>query len=62
MSGTIYVGFGEIFDAGKVVAVHAGSVYVVPANAPHYIWAKDGDAVYQESGTGPTANKMIGNK
>ena len=62
LSGTVYVGFGEVFDASKVVAVHAGSVYVVPANAAHYIWAKDGDAVYQESGTGPTANKMIGSK
>jgi len=61
-SGTIYIGFGDTLDKNKAVAVTAGSVYVVPANVPHYIWAKDGDATYQESGTGPTANKMIGSK
>jgi quercetin dioxygenase-like cupin family protein len=55
LSGTIYVGFGETFDETKVVAIPAGGVYVAPANVPHYVWAKDGDAVYQESGVGPTA-------
>jgi len=62
LSGTIYIGFCDTVDKNKAVAVTAGSVYVVPANVPHYIWAKDGDALYQESGTGPTANKMIGSK
>jgi len=53
--GAIYIGFGETFDEDKVVAVPTGAVYVVPANVPHYIWAKDGDAEYQEAGVGPTA-------
>lgn len=55
LSGTIYVGFGEVFDESKVVAIPTGGVYVAPAGVPHYVWAKDGDAVYQESGVGPTA-------
>ena len=55
LSGTIYVGFGEVFDEAKVVAIPAGGVYVAPANVPHYVWAKDGEAMYQESGVGPTA-------
>lgn len=59
LSGTIYVGFGEAFDASKVVAVPAGAVYVAPANVPHYIWARDGDAEYQESGGGQTATVML---
>ena len=54
LSGTIYVGFGETFDESKVVAVPAAAVYVAPANVPHYVWAKDGDAEYQEAGIGPT--------
>ena len=62
LAGTVYVGFGEVVDTGKVVAVHAGSVYIVPANMPHYILAKNGDAVYQESGYGPTANQMINSR
>ena len=55
LSGTIYVGFGEVFDQSNVVAIPTGGVYVAPARVPHYVWAKDGDAVYQESGVGPTA-------
>jgi quercetin dioxygenase-like cupin family protein len=60
MSGTILVGFGETFDESRMVAVPAGSVYVAPAGVPHYIWARDGDAVYQESGVGPSGTSMIG--
>jgi quercetin dioxygenase-like cupin family protein len=59
LSGTIYVGFGETFDETKVVAIPAGAVYVAPANIPHYVWAKDGDAVYQEAGVGPTGTSFI---
>jgi quercetin dioxygenase-like cupin family protein len=60
MSGTILVGFGETFDESRMVAVPAGSVYVVPAGSPHYLWARDGGVVYQESGVGPSATNMIG--
>ena len=28
---------------------------VAPANVPHYLSAKEGEVVYQESGVGPTA-------
>lgn len=59
LSGTIYVGFGETFDAAKLVAIPAGAVYVVPAGVPHFVWAKDGDAVYQEAGIGPTGTSFI---
>jgi quercetin dioxygenase-like cupin family protein len=59
LSGTIFVGFGETFDETKVVAIPAGGVYVAPAKVPHYVWAKDGDAVYQESGAGPTATVPV---
>jgi hypothetical protein len=31
-------------------------VYVAPQGVPHYVYAKDGDVVYQEAGVGPTAN------
>lgn len=55
LSGTLYVGFGEIFDPDQLVAVPKGGVYVAPAGVMHYLWAKDGRVEYQESGTGPTA-------
>ena len=54
LAGTLYVGFGETFDASKVVAVPTGGVYVAQANVAHYVWAKDGAVVYQEAGVGPT--------
>lgn len=60
LSGTLYVGFGKTFDASKVIAVPAGGVYVAPANVPHFVWAKDGEVVYQEAGVGPTATSYAG--
>lgn len=59
LSGTLYVGFGDKEDESKTVAVPAGGVYVAPANVPHYLWAKDGDVVYQEGGMGPTATVLL---
>ncbi len=59
LTGTIYVGFGATLDEAKVVAVPAGAVYVAPANVPHYVWAKDGDAMFQEAGVGPTRTEFI---
>lgn len=55
LSGTIYVGFGTEVDESQVVAVPTGGIYVAPAGVPHYVWARDGAAEYQESGVGPTA-------
>lgn len=59
LTGTIYVGFGESFDVAKVVAVPTGAVYIAPANVPHYVWGKVGEAMYQESGVGPTGTSFI---
>lgn len=54
LSGTLYVGFGKTFDEKNAVAVPAGGIYVIPPNVAHYVWAKDGDVVYQEAGIAPT--------
>ncbi len=59
LAGTLHVGFGEKFDESKVVAIPAGGIYVAPAGVPHYVWARDGDALYQEAGTGPTAVMFV---
>lgn len=60
LSGTLYVGFGETPDDARMTAVPTGAVYVAPANVPHYLWAKDGEVVYQEAGFGPTGTRMQG--
>jgi quercetin dioxygenase-like cupin family protein len=59
MSGTLYVGFGTAEDPASMVAVPAGAMYVAPANTPHYLWAKDGEVVYQEAGMGPTGTAIL---
>lgn len=58
LTGTLLVGFDTTFDEENMVHVAAGSVYVAPADTPHYLWARDGDVEYQESGTGPTATQF----
>lgn len=59
LEGTLYVGFGTTVDESAMVAVPAGAVYVAPANQPHYLWARDGDVAYQESGFGPSGTKPV---
>ena len=58
LAGTVYVGFGENFNEAEVVAIPAGAVYIAPANVPHYLWAKEGDVMYQEAGMGPTGTSF----
>ena len=59
LSGTLYVGFGHVSDDSRLVAVPEGAAYVVPAGVPHYLYAKDGDVIYQEGGIGPTATVPV---
>lgn len=54
LSGTVYVGYGEQFDESKMKALPAGSVWTEPANQPHFTWAKDGEALIQVVGNGPS--------
>ncbi len=58
LSGTLYVGFGDQFDEKSLVKIVEGACYVAPAGVAHFVWAKDGEVVYQEMGSGPTATKV----
>lgn len=55
VDGELCYGFGSEFDPDGCKLYPEGSWFVVPANAPHYGFGKTGDAVYQESGVGPSA-------
>jgi quercetin dioxygenase-like cupin family protein len=55
VDGELCYGFGPEFDPDGCKLYPEGSYFVVPANAPHYGFGKTGDAVYQESGVGPSA-------
>ncbi|WP_040570990.1 cupin domain-containing protein [Methyloversatilis thermotolerans] len=58
LSGTLHVGFGDTMDEAAAIAVPAGMLYEAPAGVPHWVWAREGDVEYQESGSGPTATRM----
>jgi|SRR6185437_16203284 len=62
VSGTFYAGAGTEFDASRTKALKPGMTIVVPAKAPHFGWAKDGQVILQEVGVGPTGIDMVGSK
>jgi quercetin dioxygenase-like cupin family protein len=54
VDGELCYGFGTEFDPNGCRLYPEGSYFLVPGNAPHYAFGKAGDAVYQESGVGPS--------
>ncbi len=54
LAGEVYFGFGETFDASNTKLYPAGAQITVPANVPHFAWVKNGEAVLQEVGIGPS--------
>jgi quercetin dioxygenase-like cupin family protein len=59
LSGTVYFSYGEQFDEAGMKALSAGSVWTEPARQPHFAWAKDGEAVIQVIGNGPSGTTPI---
>lgn len=59
LEGTLYVGLGTEQDDARLVSVPEGGLYVAPAGVPHFLLARDGNVVYQESGVGPSGMVWI---
>ena len=60
MSGTLYMGYGEQFDESAMKALPAGSIWTEPARQPHFVFAKDGEVVFQVVGSnGPSGLTRI---
>jgi quercetin dioxygenase-like cupin family protein len=59
VSGTFYAGSGPKFEDAKLTALKPGSIIVIPAGAPHYGWAKEGEVILQEAGLGPSGTTML---
>lgn len=53
ISGVFYIGIGDKFEESKLKAYPPGSVIVLPANTPHFHWAKSGDYITQVTAIGP---------
>ena len=59
ISGVFYIGLGTTFDPDKLQAYAPGSVVVLPANTPHFHWARSGDYMTQVSGVGPLGIQYV---
>jgi quercetin dioxygenase-like cupin family protein len=59
VSGTFYAGAGEKFDDARLTPLRPGSIIVIPAGAPHYGWAKEGEVILQEAGLGPSGTTLM---
>jgi hypothetical protein len=56
LSGTWWVGTGEVFDPASTVPMHAGTQVLHIGKKIHYDGAKDGDAIIQIHGIGPATS------
>ena len=52
ISGTLYIGMGEKFDAQKTTAMPAGTVLLMPPKMVHFAWTKD-EVIFQLNVEGP---------
>jgi quercetin dioxygenase-like cupin family protein len=59
IAGTYWFGAGDKAEDAALKGYGPGTVIVVPAGAPHFSACKDGEAVVQESGVGPTGITII---
>lgn len=53
MTGTLGLGSGEKFDAGKGEILQAGSVFALKAGQSHYVWTSNEETIVQVVFTGP---------
>jgi quercetin dioxygenase-like cupin family protein len=59
LSGDMHFGFGEAFDPERMKAYPPGAIIAIPANTPHYVWARDGEVIVQDVGIGPTGTAPL---
>jgi quercetin dioxygenase-like cupin family protein len=62
LSGVFYIGLGDEFDAGKLVAYPPGAVIVLPGNTAHFHWAKSGEYISQVTAIGPLGLDYVDSK
>jgi quercetin dioxygenase-like cupin family protein len=58
ISGVFRQGIGSEINEQKMRVLPPGHAVIIPANTPHYGWAKEGEVVLQEAGMGPTGTNL----
>jgi quercetin dioxygenase-like cupin family protein len=59
LAGEWKLGFGEKFDAGKLMIFPAGSVYRLPANVPHFQATGQSETIIQINAIGPSTTEFL---
>src|SRR5262245_28404369 len=59
LAGEWKPGFGEKFDAGKLMTFPAGSVYRLPANVAHFQATGQSETIVQINSVGPSTTEFI---
>ena len=59
IAGVFYIGLGDQFDAGKLVAYPPGAVIILPGNTSHFHWAKSGEYTTQVTAIGPLSIEYV---
>lgn len=59
LSGTWFIGIGTTFDPAQLKGFPTGTAYLLPANTPHFHWAREGATVVQINGIGPSATVYV---
>lgn len=59
VQGSLYVGYGTVFDEHNMKKLTAGSVFTEPKDQPHFVWAKDETVVMQVTGTGMSRRTLV---
>lgn len=58
MSGTMYIGEGDVPDESKGKALGPGTVVVIPAGLHHFAFTR-GEVVLQQHGIGPWTTQLV---
>ncbi|MBN9247290.1 MAG: cupin domain-containing protein [Hyphomicrobium sp.] len=53
MTGAMGSGMGEKVDKSKGKVLEAGSLLLLPADHPHYVWSEDQETILQVAAIGP---------
>jgi len=53
LSGSVYIGFGEVADVTKGTQFKAGDFYINPAQSHHFVYTKEEGATVQLNCEGP---------
>jgi len=59
LAGEWKLGFGEKFDAGKLMTFPEGSVYRLPANVPHFQATGQSETIIQINAVGPSTTEFL---